>query len=70
VSQKGDTLIVNDDLEIICWDCVSTPSTPLAYIDKDEESLRPFIQETIETDSQNIINENSKFSKFKEWLKD
>lgn len=71
VSQKGDTLFVNDDLEIICWDCVSTPSTPLAYIDTKEENLKPFIQENSEeNDSKDIILEDSKFNKFKEWLKD
>lgn len=71
VIQKGDYLLVGDDLEIICWDVVSTPSTPLAYIDKDEENLRPFIQENIEENvSKDIILEDNKFNKFKKWLND
>ena len=71
VTQKGDYLLVGDDLEIICWDVVSTPSTPLAYIDKDEENLRPFIQESVaENDVKQTLSETTKYDKFKKWLYD
>jgi hypothetical protein len=70
VSQKGDVLMVNEDLEILAWDVVSCPSTPLAYIDTKEENLKPFIQENVEESSHNneMLKENKKFDKFKDWL--
>jgi hypothetical protein len=32
VRQIGETVEVQDDFEILCWDLVSTPSTPAAYM--------------------------------------
>jgi len=32
VKQLGETVEVQDDLELICWDLVSVPSTPMAYM--------------------------------------
>jgi hypothetical protein len=32
VRQIGETVEVQDDFEILCWDLVSTPSTPQAYM--------------------------------------
>lgn len=32
VRQLGETVEVQDDLELICWDLVSVPSTPQAYM--------------------------------------
>ena len=32
VKQLGETVEVQDDLELICWDLVSVPSTPQAYM--------------------------------------
>ena len=66
VSQRGGKVVVNDDYEIVCWDVVSQPSTPNAWIDTDENNLIPYIQESKE-DTKPIINED-KFSKFDKWL--
>jgi hypothetical protein len=32
VKQIGEAVEVQDDLELICWDLVSVPSTPNAYM--------------------------------------
>lgn len=66
VSQMGGKVVVNDDYEIVCWDVVSQPSTPNAWIDMDEKGLQPYIQET-EKQKGETIKEN-KFSKIEKWL--
>lgn len=67
VTQQGNHVVVNEDFEILCWDVVSTPSTPNAYIETDEQKLQPYIQETLKTKNQNTLNED-KYSKFDKWL--
>jgi len=37
----GETQEVQDDFELLCWDFVSTPSTPGAYVHPVNESLMP-----------------------------
>ena len=37
VEQKLGQYIVGDDFELICWDVVSDPSTPGAFIGQPEE---------------------------------
>jgi hypothetical protein len=32
VKQLGETVEVRDDFELLCWDLVSVPSTPEAYV--------------------------------------
>jgi hypothetical protein len=46
---------------------VSQPSTPNAWIDMEEENLKPYIEEGVEKNSS-ILKED-KFSKFDNWLK-
>lgn len=67
VTQVMDKLVVGDDLELVCWDCVSQPSTPNAWIEPNSENLQPYI-ESVENDKP-IIKED-KFSKFDNWLND
>jgi len=67
VSQMGGKVVVNDDYEIVCWDVVSQPSTPNAWIDMEAEKLQPYIQEQVSDNKQQIIKED-KFSKFDNWL--
>lgn len=66
VSQLGGKIIVNDDYEIVCWDVVSQPSTPNAWIDMEEEGIKPYIEES-KTDNAPLLKED-KFSKFDSWL--
>lgn len=70
VEQSGGVLKVGDDLSIECWDVVSCPSTPLAYVDVDEENLKPYIQEDEEKDGTVITEKVDKYSKFAKWLTD
>ena len=58
-------LVVGNDLELLCWDIVYDPSTPLAYIDQSEEALTPFI-ESKETSNNTILSE--KINKLKNIL--
>jgi hypothetical protein len=66
VEQKLGQYIVGDDFELICWDVVSDPSTPGAFIGQPEE-----LQQYVETDTTK--NEkpslNEKISKIKSILK-
>ena len=68
VQQIGGSLVVDDSLELLCWDAVGQPSTPGAYVDTREENLQPFVEST-ENDNTKVITED-KFSKFDNWLKD
>ena len=43
---KGGEQIVQDDFEIICWDVVTAPSTPDAWIFKSHEEARPYVENT------------------------
>lgn len=45
VEQKMGQYIVGDDFELICWDCVSDPSTNNAYISLDgEDGLKQYVE--------------------------
>lgn len=68
VEHKFGKYIVGDDYEIICWDYVSDPSTPNAWINKDKEKLQPYIES--KTSEKPMISENTKLDKFKNWLND
>lgn len=54
VEQKLGQTIVGDDFELICWDIVSDPSTPGAYIGKSEE-LQQYVEN--KTAEKKKINE-------------
>lgn len=41
---KNGEQIVQDDFEIICWDVVTAPSTPDAWIFKSHEEARPYVE--------------------------
>lgn len=40
--------IVQDDFEIICWDVVTSPSTPGSWMFKDKQEAKPFTESTNE----------------------
>jgi len=48
--------IVQDDFEIICWDVVTAPSTPDAWIFKNVEEAKPYV-ENVEA-KKPVIKEN------------
>lgn len=39
--------IVQDDFELICWDIVTSPSTPGSYMFKDSQDAKPFMESEI-----------------------
>ncbi len=61
---KNGEQIVQDDFEIICWDVVTAPSTPDAWIFRNKEEAKPYV-ENIEV-KKPIIKENlnDKLDKF------
>ena len=65
VTKQYGKLIVGDDYEIVCWDVVTQPSTNSAWIEMEEEKLRPYV-ENKENDKP-IVTEGQ-FDKFKDWL--
>ena len=54
VEQKLGQTIVGDDFELICWDIVSDPSTPGAYIGYKEE-LTQYVEE--KSNEKRVVNE-------------
>lgn len=57
VESKLGTLIVGDDLDLIGWDVVGSPSTSNAWIGDSPESLQQFI-ESKEGSGTTFLNEN------------
>ena len=68
VTQKMGVLYVADDYEIVCWDIVSCPSTPGAYISFNSNELQQYIES--DTSSKNKPQLFEKLDKFNDWLND
>lgn len=61
VEQKMGQYIVGDDFELICWDCVSDPSTPNAYISANGDvELKQYIESDESKKDTNRIDEKIK----------
>ena len=56
VEQKLGQYIVGDDFELICWDVVSDPSTPGAYVGQPEE-LQQYVEANTTNNNKHSINE-------------
>jgi len=50
--------VVQDDFELICWDIVTSPSTPGSWISTSEKDLTSFMESTKEN-KDNLISENN-----------
>ena len=61
---KNGEQIVQEDFEIICWDVVTAPSTPDAWIGRSVEEMRPYV-ENVEVKKpiikENLLNDLDKF---------
>lgn len=55
VTNQGGTLMVGDDYDIVCWDVVLEPSTPMAYIKSNRAELEPFLES--KGTNKNVVNE-------------
>ena len=64
VTNKMGILYVDDDYEIVCWDVVSDPSTPGAFIGKTQDELIQYM-ESKETEKARLFE---KLNKFNNWL--
>lgn len=56
VTSKMGVMYVGTDYELVCWDFVSTPSTPNAWVAIDQQDLQPFI-ESKESPKNSILDE-------------
>lgn len=46
LKQEGGKNVVQDDFELICWDIVTSPSTPGSWISSDASDLKVFTEST------------------------
>lgn len=53
LKNEGGKNVVQDDFELICWDIVTSPSTPGSWISTDKGDLKPYM-ESIEQKLSNI----------------
>ena len=65
VTNKMGVLYVGDDFEIVCWDVVSDPSTPNAWVSDSYDNLKQYV-ETKEHKNKNQLLE--KLEVFSDWL--
>jgi|TARA_Y100000385_G_scaffold291164_1_gene367576 hypothetical protein len=56
---NGDN-IVQDDFEIICWDVVTSPSTPGSWMFKDKAEAKPFTEST-KKENNLLVDDINKF---------
>lgn len=55
VKRQGDVMVVQEDLQLLCWDFVSEPSTPGAYMALSEaKEIDPEILKTVLSKSDRI----------------
>ncbi|MBR6515282.1 MAG: hypothetical protein IKT40_00355 [Bacilli bacterium] len=55
VEQRLGQYLVGEDFELICWDIVADPSTPMAYIESSHDKLQPYIESA--NKSGNMLSE-------------
>jgi hypothetical protein len=61
LKNEGGKNVVQDDFELICWDIVTSPSTPGSWISTEEKDLRPYMESTeksIDLIKDNYLSEN------------
>jgi len=63
LKKEGDKNMVQDDFEIICWDIVTTPSTPGAWLFTDKNQISVFVEseEKDLSDKEILVGAMSKF---------
>lgn len=64
VQNKFGKLVVADDYEIVCWDVVSDPSTPDAWITEEDNIPQQYVESKFSEKSPLI----EKLDKFTDWL--
>mgnify|MGYP003631945020 CR=1 FL=1 len=61
LKQEGGKNVVQSDFELICWDIVTSPSTPGAWVSTDKSDLKTFTESTVNKKSN--ISENTLLDK-------
>jgi hypothetical protein len=46
LKNEGGKNVVQDDFELICWDLVTSPSTPGSWVSNDSQDLKPYTEST------------------------
>jgi hypothetical protein len=67
LKKVGGKNLVQDDFELICWDIVSSPSTPGSYLYKDPQDFSKY-DETLTTNNEPSIGNNNPRDKQDEFL--
>ncbi len=60
LKNEGGKNVVQDDFELICWDIVTSPSTPGSWISTEENDLKPYTEST-ENKNSLLNNTNKSF---------
>ena len=68
VTNKMGVLYVADDYEIVCWDIVSDPSTPNAWITPEDNIPQQYVENKENDETKSKLFEN--LDEFTEWLND
>jgi hypothetical protein len=68
VTNKMGVLYVDEDYEIVCWDVVSEPSTPNAWITREDNIPQQYVESKENSEEKDKIFEE--LDKFKDWLND
>lgn len=67
VTNKMGVLYVSDDYEIVCWDIVSDPSTPQAWITPEDNIPQQYIESKDNSNKSKLFEDLDKFA---DWLND
>jgi|TARA_R110000803_G_scaffold130962_1_gene198194 hypothetical protein len=59
LKNEGGKNIVQDDFELICWDIVTSPSTPGSWISSSEKDLKPYMESTKDNKTRLVIENDS-----------
>jgi len=54
LKNEGGKNVVQSDFELICWDIVTSPSTPGSWISTEEKDLKPYMEST--ENKNNLLN--------------
>lgn len=57
LKQEGGKNVVQDDFELICWDIVTSPSTPGSWISTNQQDLVPYMESNKKVDGDKILSE-------------
>jgi len=57
LKQEGGKNVVQDDFELICWDIVTSPSTPGSWISTNQQDLVPYMESVKKVNDDKLLSE-------------